>query len=194
MIAAVWWYYLRQREATDSAAVNQLAAIASVKTAQIANWRHERIGDGRVLAVSPLMRTIQRILARGQATEADRAEVLAVMSRLAHEFLYADASLVDLDGSVLIRLNEGRTDASQWKQRSRARLSREAAATGAVALSDLNLDTRSGRPLMVLTIPVLDQGALILDIDPTSFLFPYMQSWPTPSRTAETLFVPPRAK
>jgi len=45
MIAAVWWYYLRQREATDSAAVNQLAAIASVKTAQIANWRHERIGN-----------------------------------------------------------------------------------------------------------------------------------------------------
>jgi len=187
MIAAVWWYYLRQREATDSAAVNQLAAIASVKTAQIANWRHERIGDGRVLAVSPLMRTAQGILSRGQATAAERADVLGVMSGLAREFLYADASLVDLDGSILIRLNEGRTDASQWKKRSRERLSREAVASGEVALSDLSLDTRSGRPLMVLTIPVRDLGSLILDIDPSSFLFPYMQSWPTPSRTAETL-------
>src|SRR5471030_3245046 len=62
-----------------------------------------------------------------------------------------------------------------------------AVASGEVALSDLSLDTRSGRPLMVLTIPVRDLGSLILDIDPSSFLFPYMQSWPTPSRTAETL-------
>jgi PAS domain S-box-containing protein len=187
MIAVVWWYYLRQREATDSAAVNQLAAIASVKAAQIANWRHERIGDGRVLAVSPLMRTAQRILSRSQATEADQADVLAVMSRLASEFMYADASLVDLDGSVLIRLKEARTDASQLKQRSRARLSREVNATGEVTLSDLSLDTRSGRPLMELSIPVRDLGALILDIDPSSFLFPYLESWPTASRTAETL-------
>src|ERR1039457_7542074 len=78
MVAAVWWYYVRQREATDSAAVNQLATIASAEAAQVANWRHERIGDGRVLAASPLMRTAQRILSRGQTTEGDRAEVLAV--------------------------------------------------------------------------------------------------------------------
>src|SRR5471030_901191 len=91
------------------------------------------------------------------------------MSGLAREFLYSDASLVDLDGSILIRLNEGRTDASQWKNRSRERLSREAVASGEVALSDLSLDTRSGRPLMVLTIPVRDLGSLILDIDPSSF-------------------------
>jgi signal transduction histidine kinase len=103
------------------------------------------------------------------------------------QWSYADASLVDLDGSVLIRLNESRTDASQLKQRSRARLSGEAAASGEVALSDLSLDTRSGRPLMVLTIPVRDLGALILGIDPSSFLYPYLESWPTPSRTAETL-------
>src|ERR1035438_8946554 len=33
------------------------------------------------------------------------------------------------------------------------------------------------------------EGILLLGIDPSEFLYPLIQSWPTPSRTAETLLV-----
>ncbi|MFY9723923.1 MAG: PAS domain S-box protein [Bryobacteraceae bacterium] len=189
MIAAVWWYYQHQREAIDNAAVNQLSAIADFKTAQIANWRRERIGDGRVVAASPLMRSARRILSGQQPAKSDRADILAAMQALSREFLYSDATLVDLDGSVRIRLREDRTDESQLKQRVRRDLACEAVRVNGVVLSDLTLDTRFGRPLMASVIPVNGLGALILEIDPASFLYPYLQSWPTPSQTAETVLL-----
>jgi len=189
MIGALRWYYLRQREATETAAADQLAAIADFKTAQIANWRRERVGDGRVLTVSPLMRTAQRVLKNGRATEADRTDIRNVMGRLSHEFLYTDAILVDLNGTVVIRLKEDQAHGPQFGQAFRRGLAQDAVRTGDVVLSDLTRDTRSGRPLMALTIPVRDLGALILEIDPQLFLYPYLQSWPTPSRTAESFLL-----
>ena len=189
MIAAVWWYYQRQREAIDNAAANQLSAVADFKTAQIANWRRERIGDGRVVAASPLMRSAQRILSDEQPTKEDQTDILAMMQALSREFLYSDATLVDLDGLVHIRLNEDRTDVSQLSQSVRRELASEAVRVNGVVLSDLTLDTRLGRPLMASVIPVHGLGALILEIDPASFLYPYLRSWPTPSQTAETVLL-----
>jgi PAS domain S-box-containing protein len=40
---------------------------------------------------------------------------------------------------------------------------------------------------MLLIVPVAGSGALILDIDPSVFLYPYVLSWPTTSRTGETI-------
>jgi len=112
-----------------------------------------------------------------------------VMNRLSHEFLYTDATLVDLDGSVHLRLNADRTDSAQFRQPSRRELAAEAVRANDVVLSDLTLDTRFGRPLMALTVPVRGSGALILEVDPAKFLYPYLRSWPTPSRTAESFLM-----
>ena len=189
LIGAVWWYYQRQREATEAEAVKQLAAIADFKTAQIANWRRERIGDGRVLAVSPLMRCAERILSGGHTAETDRTDLLTAMGRLSREFQYIDAALVDLDGAVRIRLNEERDPDDRVKQATRRELARGTVKLNDVVLSDLTLDTRFRRPLMALAVPVRGLGAFILEIDPTAFLYPYLQAWPTPSRTGETFLI-----
>ncbi|MGO9255040.1 MAG: cache domain-containing protein [Bryobacteraceae bacterium] len=55
-------------------------------------------------------------------------------------------------------------------------------------LSDLSLDPR-GRPLMAMTIPVENLGAIVMDIDPARFLYPYLRVWPGSSKTAETLLM-----
>src|ERR1700693_4659621 len=102
MIAAVWWYYVRQRAAVEEDAVDSLAAIAAMKSAQIENWRAERIADGGVMAASPIMRTARRILAGAVATQADRADFMAVFQALEHQFLYSGGALVDLHGGVRI--------------------------------------------------------------------------------------------
>jgi len=187
MMVAALWYYQRQRAALDAAAVNQLAAVANFKTGQIANWRRERIGDGRALAVSPLMRNAQRILS-GRGAAADRTAMRDVMVPLSREFLYRDVMLVDLEGRVCLRLNESRTSPSPG-QATLLELARKAVKAKDVVLSDLIKDTGLGRPFMAVTIPVNSEGALILEIDPAAFLYPYLRSWPTPSRTAETFLM-----
>ncbi|HEV3201049.1 MAG TPA: PAS domain-containing protein [Bryobacteraceae bacterium] len=188
MIAAVWWYYKVQSRETEAATTRQLFAVALGKSDQIANWRHERVGDGRVAMSASVMRIARRVLSGRAVIADDRAEVLDLMTRLSSQFLYSDAALVDLDGNVTLRLHEGTTEAGFGK-RSRGELAREAVKTRDVVLSDLTPDTRTGRPLMALTVPIDDLGALILDIDPSRFLYPSLESWPGNSRTAETLLV-----
>lgn len=179
-VAAIWWYYTRQRDATERAFVAELTAIAFEKAQQIANWREERIGDGRV-ASSAVLPFARRVLAANTATEADRVHILNVLGDYAAAFSYASGTLVDLDGTVLIELNGEHADSSQLSS-----LARSAVKSGEVQLSDLYQDARRQRTLMAVVIPVERAGALILDIDASRFLFPYLESWPTASRTGET--------
>jgi PAS domain S-box-containing protein len=180
LVATVWWYYTRQRDAAESAAENELAAIADAKTKQITNWRSERIGDGVVIASSPVMRIAARVLS-GMATDADRTDILRQLSGLAQAFSYSSATVVDLDGKVRVELNPDHSDTVHLRE-----FARTAVQSGKVGLSDLYREPRSGRVLMAVTIPVAGAGAFVLDIDAARFLAPYVEIWPTASPTAET--------
>jgi signal transduction histidine kinase len=70
----------------------------------------------------------------------------------------------------------------------RFQAAREAQRTGKVTLSDLYRDPPESGPMrMAVGIPVADLGAIVLDLDPWRFLYPYIAAWPTASRTGETL-------
>ena len=187
MIGAAWLYYRLERNAVAHAAVNELTAVVETESAQVGNWRRERLADGRVLQASPLMATAGRALSAPRAEGNDRAELTLMLGRMAREFRYADISLVDADGSVHFRLMSDEVTSDSLKQRLRRKLAGDAIAAGDAILSDLKLDTRAGQALMALAVPVEKRGAIILEIDPANFLYPYLRSWPTPRRTAETL-------
>jgi len=187
MIGAAWLYYRLERNAVEVAAVNELTAVVETESAQVSNWRGERLGDGRVLRASPLMGAAGRALSVPTAKGADREELASMLGRMAREFRYADISLVDADGSVHFRLMSGANSSDSLRQRLRRKLAADAIGAGDAILSDLTLDTRAGQPLMALAVPVEKRGAIILEIDPANFLYPYLRSWPTPRHTAETL-------
>jgi PAS domain S-box-containing protein len=180
---AVWWYYTRQLAAMRESMVRELMAVSESKARQVANWRSERLGDGHVQMAAPVVRIAARILA-GRGTSADRADLLELMARLQQAFLYTGGALTDLDGNVRADTSGAPAGAPRLRE-----LAREAVLANDVRLSDLRLDARSGRPMMALTIPVDDLGAIVLDIDPERFLYPYLRAWPGHSRTAESLLV-----
>ena len=183
MIAAVGWYYLRQRAAAEENAVHQLSGIAAMKSAQIENWRTERIGGAGVLAASPIMRTGRRILAGAAATQAVRADLLAVFHTQELQFLNSGAWLVDLQGLVQIGSSVNQADSPRVQSAAR-----EAQCTGKVTLSDLYRNPQESEPMrMAMGIPVADLVAIVLVLDPWRFLYPYIAAWPTAARTGETL-------
>jgi two-component system sensor histidine kinase UhpB len=182
LVAVVWWYYASQRDAAETAAKDELTAIADAKTKQIANWRGERLGDGIGVAASPVMRIAVRVLSGRAVTETDRTDILRYLNGLALAFYYSSATLVDLDGNVRLQLNPDHADPAHLREFTRA-----AVRSGKAELSDLYREPRSGRVLMAVTIPVAHAGAFVLDIDAARFLYPYLQFWPTASRTAETV-------
>jgi PAS domain S-box-containing protein len=186
MAITVRWYYVRQRSAVEAAAVRELSAVVAEGKIQIANWRRERLGDGRFLASSPAMQAAKRLLS-GSATSADGATVLSMMAALKREFGYDDISLVGSGGDAHVRLESETRDEGRLRKPQRARLAAQAAAHNDVLLSDINQENRAGVRLMTLTVPLASSGALILEIDPSSFLYPYLKSWPGGSRTGETI-------
>jgi PAS domain S-box-containing protein len=113
------------------------------------------------------------------------------MTALHREFRYDDVSLVDTDGSVSLRLQDqvppSRDDQSRIKKARRAELIRRAQNAGDVILSDIEHDNRDGIRLMTLTVPLGPKAGLILEIQPSTFLFPYLSSRPGANRTGETI-------
>ncbi len=188
ILVAAWFYYHRQRETLDAAAIGQLRAIADFKSEQIANWRRERIAHGHVLAISLLMRSAERLLAN-QATGSERSDITRIMEQVSHYALYSDISLVDLDGNVVVQLRQDRRAADKAMQPTLRDAARDAVKARDVVLSDLIQVPPSGRPFMLLSVPVGELGAFILEIDPESFLYPYLRTWPVASRTADTILL-----
>ena len=185
LIASVWWYYGRERESTHAAAVQELSAIAEMKCRQIENWRAERIGDGRVLAASGLADISRQILQAKGASHVDPAGLIVVFESVKKEFQYLSGSLVDSQA----RVYAGDPFEPQEVPAVQEAV-RRAQSAGQVQLSDLYLDGDPNASIrMLLAIPVSSAGAIILAIDPSRFLYPYMQSWPTASRSGETFLV-----
>ena len=178
---AVWWYYKRQLATMEEQVIHELKSVSDNKVAQVANWRAERAGDGHVLMCSPLIRIAERTLS-GKASTADAATLSEVLQRFEDVFLYSGAALCDLNGNV--RAVSGHVSLDPARLRT---LAHEAVAGNDAQLSDLQLDPQTGRPLMALILPVEQNGALILDIDPERFLYPYLRSWSGRSQSAETV-------
>lgn len=180
---AVWWYYHRQLAAMEEAAARELLSVSDNKTSQIANWRRERLGDGQVLMSSPVMRIARRLLA-GRASQADQSDLWDTLQHLQAAFEYSGAVLCDLDGAVHLAVGQPSTDPSRLRD-----LAAEAVRINDAALSDLRLDPAGARPLMALIVPVAASGAIVFDIDPERFLYPYLNLWSGHSQSAETLLI-----
>ncbi len=180
---AVWWYYSRQLAAMEEQVTRELSTVSENKSKQIINWRSERLGDGHVLLVPPVVDAGERILT-GQGRASDPPLLAEVLQRFEEAFFYTGAVLCDMDGNARLVSGHAATDPGRLRE-----LAHETVGATDSRLSDLSLDPQSGRPLMALVLPIRQKGALILDIDPESFLYPYLRAWPGHSQSAETMLM-----
>jgi PAS domain S-box-containing protein len=187
-IAAVGYrYYAQQKTGIEFAVRNELAAIADLKVRQVVAWRQERIGDAKLIASTQLMPAARLVLA-GHADPKTTEQVRAWIQTIRRFGGYANAILVDARGDIC--LSDGRVGDGRQHY---ADLMDKVLASGHTVVSDLHYDSGLKVPHMGLSIPLRStlnsrpEGALLLGIDPKDFLYPLIQSWPTPSKTAETL-------
>lgn len=184
MMVGARWYYLRQSQALEASVSSALSAIADTKARQLASWRSERLGDGNMLASAWVMELADRVLSRRASSAADRTALLDVMQRTISAFHYAGAVLVDREGRAVLQIGAMNVDPDRLRK-----LAGAAAVSGGVMLTDLYRRSGSGAPWMSLTVPVAGDGAIVLDIDPVTLLYPDIRTWPTTSRTGEALLM-----
>jgi two-component system, cell cycle sensor histidine kinase and response regulator CckA len=186
-----WFFSAQERHVRADVEAN-LAAIAQLKVDQIVWWRAEHLNDAAMLMESPFIgEAISRWMADPRVESA--GPILTQFRSLLNRFHYSDVLLVDPGGRVRLSLS-GLTDTvhdDTAQSLSAALRGRQPVLT--------NLHTGpGGLPPHVETIAPLfggngegsePIGAILLRSDAGQFLYPMIQSWPTPSRSAETLLV-----
>jgi PAS domain S-box-containing protein len=168
----------------------EIASVSELKAQQIGQWRSERLSDVRLAAASRYARNAVSAWMDASGDSARlTADVMEWLSLVKNVNLYYDALLLDGEGRVLLSTSGGSGKAGT---ESLAALRHARSIRGAV-LGELFMEA-SGNVFLDAMAPLqLGSGEpeayIDLKINARSALFPMIQSWPTPSPTAETLLV-----
>ena len=174
---------------------DELAAIAKLKVGQIAAWREERIADGLRLTKDPFFaRAAADYAADAPGQEERRRLLLSCLNTFPEAYDYLSAQLLTADGKVLAGAGESADNIGEHAHK----LIHKAIAQGRPEFSDLHEAAAVQRIHMDVLIPILNGDGkeaksaalvLLLRLNPVPYLYPLIQSWPTPSATAETVLV-----
>ena len=189
ILASGYAYYTHEIERVRQEKYADIAAIAKLKADHIQQWRKWLLSDVGELSTGPLLKRYANDWLREPGNDAllkDLRNRLAVRKRQGG---YADALLLDLDGNVIASASDQPESVNSTEKKAIG----ESIASGSPVLSDM-YRTPDGAILIDAVSPIPDpQGrsiaVVIYRTDPKSVLFPLIQTWPTPSPTAETLLV-----
>ncbi|MGD0017505.1 MAG: PAS domain S-box protein, partial [Verrucomicrobiia bacterium] len=197
LIGTGGWVYLRwQQTSARATAQNQLKAIGDLKVQQIASWRSRLLTDGAFVSQSWIAEREVPAYFRDSETPEAKAEILHWLASIKDNIACRQIFLFDAQRNL--RLSE-----PQWNGPPGAPdqvLAAKAMQTGRVFLSDLHCDPDDKAIHIDLVIPISPPvlsstavpspvGALVMRMNAADYLFPLIESWPTPSHTAETLLV-----
>ncbi len=197
MVAAVLaggsWFYHNQEQLLQQNASDELQTIAKLKVDQIVGWRAEHLTDATLLMDNPFF--IEGVARWITAPDPEATQRLLTQFRsLQAHYHYFNVLLVDANGQSRLTLS-GKTDQIHTEIRHALTLAvRERRAI----LTDIYRNTDHPTPLLSIIAPLFalngegtgsPLGAMILQTDASQFLYPLIQSWPTTSRSAETLII-----
>jgi len=193
LFAAGAWFYLAQKNRLQAAAEENLNSIARLKMDQIVQWRSERLGDAAVLMENPYS---SEALARWiSGSRYGAGQILTLFRSLRMHYRYSNVILVDASGRALLSL-DGQTGNLD---KNTIQAVGDSLREGRALLSDLIIGTADQGPHLDAIAPLIVGesgaksaeyvGAVVLRCDARDFLYPLLQSWPGPNRSAETLLV-----
>ena len=192
VLAGGAWHYHAQEAMVRREVEADLKAIGRLKVEQIVQWRAERLGDASVLMVSRFFaESVARWLANPQPGDSER--ILAWLHALQKNYRYHDVLLVDGRGQVRLSASGRPTTFHSATLQSLA----DGWRTRQPVFTDLHLPPGASVPQLKVIAPLIPGsattgeplGAVVLQVEARQFLYPLIQSWPTASRSAETLLV-----
>jgi PAS domain S-box-containing protein len=187
-----YWAWAQQARSLTQQAERSLNAVAKLKAGQITTWTTGRRGDAELLSGDKLLSAATADVLAGRDAAASTARIRSYLETMRKLYGYVDVILVAPDGRLLVRVPA--LASHPLGPRVRALIG-EAERTGEVVWSDLYLG-RDGVAAIEMVAPVQAErpgdppvAAVVMHIDPRKFLYPFIQDWPLPSASGETLLV-----
>jgi len=171
---------------------SQLSAIGQLKTNDLADWRRERLADASLLYGNVAFAALaKRYLGDPSDAQAEQ-ELQSWLKSYETDDRYDQVRLLDTRGATRVPTPAGIPPVSS----AIAERLPEILQSGQVTFLDFYRDDDDGRAYLAVLVPISyggrsyqALGAVLLRIDPATYLYPYIARWPTPSETAETLLV-----
>lgn len=188
-LAGGHFYFRTEAKRIRQEKYQSLAVIGELKAGLIAGWRKERLGDASNLAGSPFFRKAVEEWLGSPENPILRELILKRLDLPREVYGYTNVLLLNPDGRILLAAKEDPDPVGAVTKRAME----EAIAGRKAVLSDL-YRSPSGIICLDSVAPILDAGdgplgVLVLKTDAQTFLYPLIQSWPTPSRSAETYLI-----
>ena len=175
-------------------AQQSLAAIADLKARQIESWLAERRSDAQsMLEAAHIASDITRVTRDQTGAFSEQLNLAQRLERLRNAMQADGLTLLDRDGRIIAESGWKHTPESYYAETAGLALK-----TRKVQFVDLHTepDGKEQRLAMEFFAPLLDPGGggeavavVVTHIDPHRHLFPLIESWPVPSRTAESRLV-----
>jgi PAS domain S-box-containing protein len=190
LIAGSYIYYRYEERAIRNEKYNELKSIAELKINQIVRWREEIISDAIVFSQRNFIKTsaIQYLDTKGKPTL--KGDIFDQLSFLKLQYGYEDVLISSPDGKLFLAPD---SNIKTLDPNTRDKI-KKAVDQKKVIFTDFYYCKVHKQIHLDVIAPIADErkipiAALILRIDPDEFLYPLIQSWPLPSKSAETLIV-----
>lgn len=188
-----WWLLSIQQESREQEVTYVLESISRLKAAEIQKWRSDREKEMVIAASGQIPDFLRKSLnGDGVSTEEMTAYLLSQLRQLRKDWGLLDIAVVDSRNRVLVGELPGRNLSIDPYARRVLDLARSA---NRVEIGDLHLDDLD-RAAISIAAPLSEKGAiiprgamLIAKFDPFHRLYPLLNSWPTPTFSAEHLLV-----
>ncbi len=183
-------YHERHELSTRMEKLTELSAIAKLKVTEISNWRKERLADARNILQTPFVGQSVRQWREGPDSDVALRHLTLWMHSLLTHFDYDRVRLFDPYGNELLGFPEEAASCSHLDQEMHGALGKLEP-----MLTDIHWSESTARVHFGVIIPILEPdgpsplAVLVLSIDPRAYLYPLIQSWPTPSPSAESLLI-----
>ena len=190
--AGAFRYYRNYEKSYRDEAERQLSAIAELKVSELADWRAERLADAAVFYKNTVFSALVRRYFDHPEDRKVQNELRTWLGNVRTAYRYERIMLLDPQFLKRMIVPDGAERGASFVSPS----SSEKLAAGKVTFEDFYWNEQNRRIYLKVLVPILDEAhagrimaILALRIDPKTYLYPYINRWPTPSRTAETLIV-----
>ena len=187
--AAGYIYYRYEANTIRSEKHSELKAIAELKTNQITDWYKDEEDDAEIISRNPtLVPAIKKWL--DFKGESSKQNILQQLEALKEEHGYENILFADKYGKFLLSLEP---NIKQIDSTIEACV-KKSVAGNKVICTDLFINKIDGKNQLSFVSPITDErlgiiAVLVVDINPDAYLYPLIQTWPTASKSAETILV-----
>ena len=170
---------------------SQLASIGALKVAGLEDWRTERLADAETLHINPAFNALAQRFLENPTDAPTRAELETWLKIFGDNPQYDRVFLLDTGGEEQISSPAINEPVDQPLIQGLA----DALSADRVTFLDFYRAAAGGPIHLSLLVPILANqdrhplGLLVLRVDPQAYLYPFIQQWPVPSASAETLLV-----